>query len=125
MTEIQNSKQYNLEERTFQFAKKVVLFCKKLPRSISNIEYVKQIIRASGSNQWPIPPVFKMIQEIEKVSRSEIRRVFNLGIGMVLIVPFEQVKAIRGALGRDHWVLGAIWQRKDKEEKVVFQQGGD
>jgi len=49
MTEIQNSKQYNLEERTFQFAKKVVLFCKKLPRSISNIEYVKQIIRASGS----------------------------------------------------------------------------
>jgi len=80
---------------------------------------------AKISNQWPIPPVFKMIQEIEKVSRSEIRRVFNLGIGMVLIVPFEQVKAIRGALGRDHWVLGAIWQRKDKEEKVVFQQGGD
>jgi four helix bundle protein len=49
MTEIPNSKQYDLEERTYQFAKKVALFCKKLPRTISNIEYVKQVIRASGS----------------------------------------------------------------------------
>ena len=49
MSEIQISKQYDLEERTYQFAKKVALFCKKLPRTISNIEYVKQVIRASGS----------------------------------------------------------------------------
>ena len=49
MTEIPNSKQYDLEERTYQFAKKVTLFCKKLPRTISNIEYVKQVIRASAS----------------------------------------------------------------------------
>lgn len=40
---------YDLEERTFQFAKKVALYCKKLPRSISNIEYIKQVVRASGS----------------------------------------------------------------------------
>jgi len=71
--------------------------------------------------EWPVPPVFQMIQEIEKVSWLEMKKVFNLGIGMVLIVSFEQVKAIRGALGRDHWVLGAIWQRKDEEEKVLFQ----
>ncbi|MFH0820002.1 MAG: four helix bundle protein [bacterium] len=49
MTEISNSKPYNLEERTFQFAKKVALFCKKLPRTVSNLEYVKQVIRSSGS----------------------------------------------------------------------------
>ena len=40
---------YDLEERTFQFAKKVALYCRKLPRSISNIEYIKQAVRASGS----------------------------------------------------------------------------
>lgn len=43
------SKIYNLEERTFQFAKSVALYCKKLPRNISNIEYISQVIRSSGS----------------------------------------------------------------------------
>src|SRR4030042_5971905 len=56
MNKIQNSlprrqtgKIYNLEERTFQFAKKVTIFCKKLPRTVSNIEYIKQVARSSGS----------------------------------------------------------------------------
>jgi len=40
---------YNLEERTFQFAKDVRIFLKTLPRSISNIEDGKQLIRSSGS----------------------------------------------------------------------------
>lgn len=49
MTEISNSKPYELDERTYQFAKRVALFCRKLPKTTSNIEYSKQIIRASGS----------------------------------------------------------------------------
>lgn len=48
MNEIPN-KIYDLEERTFQFTKRVALYCKKLPRTLSNIEYSKQGIRASGS----------------------------------------------------------------------------
>jgi len=38
-----------LEERTFQFAKHVSYLCKTLPRTVRNIEYVKQLIRSSGS----------------------------------------------------------------------------
>jgi len=49
MTETKKANNYDLEERTYQFAKEVALFCKKLPRTISNIEYIKQVIRASGS----------------------------------------------------------------------------
>lgn len=49
MTKIPMTKTYDLEERTFQFAKKVALFCKKLPKTTRNIEYIKQAIRASGS----------------------------------------------------------------------------
>jgi four helix bundle protein len=49
MTEIQNNKKYDLEERTYQFAKNVAVFCKKLPKTVSNIEYTKQVIRSSGS----------------------------------------------------------------------------
>lgn len=49
MTQIQNSKQYDLEERTFKFAARVRDFVRKLARTISNIEDVKQLIRSSGS----------------------------------------------------------------------------
>ncbi|MDA3818851.1 MAG: four helix bundle protein [Candidatus Delongbacteria bacterium] len=40
---------YDLEERTFQFAKRVRLYTKKLPKNIANIEDSKQVVRASGS----------------------------------------------------------------------------
>ena len=50
MTNSPNPKRkYDLEERTFQFAKSVRLFVKTLPRTISNIEDGKQLIKASGS----------------------------------------------------------------------------
>ncbi|MBA7676570.1 hypothetical protein ES703_84812 [subsurface metagenome] len=50
MTKNQNNKPvYDLEERTFQFAKAVRLFVKTLPKTIANIEDVKQVVKASGS----------------------------------------------------------------------------
>lgn len=49
MTEIQNAKQYDLEERTFRFAKSVAIFVSQLPKNISNLEYGKQAVKASGS----------------------------------------------------------------------------
>ncbi len=50
MTEIQKEKPiFDLEERTFQFAKAVRLFVKTLPKTSSNIEDGKQLIKSSGS----------------------------------------------------------------------------
>ena len=49
MTKIQNTKQYDLEDRTLAFAKRVRGFVKKLPNTIANIEDGKQLIKASGS----------------------------------------------------------------------------
>ena len=43
------SKQYDLEERTELFAKKVRAFAKKLRKTIANVEDGKQLIKASGS----------------------------------------------------------------------------
>ncbi len=40
---------YDLEERTFEFAKSVRAFVKRLPHTISNAEDVKQVVRSSGS----------------------------------------------------------------------------
>jgi four helix bundle protein len=49
MAEGENPKRYDLEERTYLFAKDVRNFVKLLPRTLSNIEDGKQLIRASGS----------------------------------------------------------------------------
>jgi four helix bundle protein len=45
----QKELKYDLEERTFQFAKNVRFFTKKLPQTSANIEDGKQVIRSSGS----------------------------------------------------------------------------
>ena len=42
-------KPYNLEERTFLFAKECRIYIQKLPKTISNIEDGKQLVRSSGS----------------------------------------------------------------------------
>jgi len=49
MNETRNSKQYDLEDRTFEFAKNTALYVKQLPKNISNLEYGKQVVGASGS----------------------------------------------------------------------------
>ena len=49
MTKNQNSKQYDLEERTLEFAKELIAFVKTLPKTIANTEIAKQVIRSSGS----------------------------------------------------------------------------
>ena len=50
MTNVRNSKPvYDLEERTFKFAKAVRTFVKTLPKTIANREDGRQLIKASGS----------------------------------------------------------------------------
>lgn len=49
MTEIKNSKRYDLEERTLQFAKRVREFIKNVPRISTNIQDAMQLGRSSGS----------------------------------------------------------------------------
>ena len=49
MAEINKSKPYDLEERTLRFAKEVIDFVNVLPKSIVNVEIMKQVIRPSGS----------------------------------------------------------------------------
>jgi len=49
MTEIQNSKRYDLEERTLIFAKQVIEFINKLPKTLANTEISKQLVKAAGS----------------------------------------------------------------------------
>jgi four helix bundle protein len=49
MSQGKNSKRYDLEERTFKFAKRCRDFINRLPKTTTNIEYGKQLAKSSGS----------------------------------------------------------------------------
>lgn len=49
MIENQKTKKYDLEERTFKFAKRAMDYANNLPKTISNQEIGKQLVRAAGS----------------------------------------------------------------------------
>jgi four helix bundle protein len=49
MTKISNSKHYDLEERTLDFAKRVRDYVNKLPKTTTNNEFGRQLVRSAGS----------------------------------------------------------------------------
>jgi len=49
MIKIQNTKRYDLEERTYRFARRCRDFVKRLPGITANVEYGKQLVRSAGS----------------------------------------------------------------------------
>ena len=49
MAEMLNNKRYDLEDRTFKFAKRAMIYVNNLPRTITNIEIGRQLSRAAGS----------------------------------------------------------------------------
>jgi four helix bundle protein len=49
MTETPERSQYDLEDRTYVFAKSVRAFVKRLPQTVCNQEDVRQVVRSSGS----------------------------------------------------------------------------
>ncbi|CCO09229.1 phosphoribosylformylglycinamidine cyclo-ligase [Desulforamulus hydrothermalis] len=49
---------------------------------------------------WPVPAVFSLIQQIGQVAEPEMLRTFNMGIGMVLVVPAAEAPAVLQELQR-------------------------
>ena len=78
----------------------------------------KAVIR-DGS--WPRPPVFNFLEDKGRVSRAEMFRTFNCGIGMVLIVKAKETDDILEyllALGETPWVMGEIAAQHPGEPQV-------
>ncbi len=72
------------------------------------------------SQAWTIPPIFQLIQQRGNVDRDEMYRVFNMGIGMVLICSPKNVKQITQALPEAH-IVGKVVE-KGGEARVVINE---
>ena len=62
-------------------------------------------------SRWPVPPIFTVIQRRGRIAEGEMFRTFNMGLGLVLIVPRgDSAAAVRSleAAGERAWVVGEI-----------------
>jgi phosphoribosylformylglycinamidine cyclo-ligase len=60
---------------------------------------------------WTVPPLFEHLQKLGDVEQDEMLRTFNMGIGMIVVVPAEQVKKAKAILNRAnerHCIIGRI-----------------
>jgi len=60
---------------------------------------------------WTLPPLFELLQRGGAVSQHEMRDVFNLGVGMIVVAPAGQAAPVRSAAaaaGVPSWILGEI-----------------
>jgi phosphoribosylformylglycinamidine cyclo-ligase len=66
---------------------------------------------------WSIPPIFSLIQQLGNVPDEEMHHVFNMGLGMLVIVSPEQVELAKKTLGDDVVQIGEM---VEGENKVVI-----
>ncbi|MGD0899009.1 MAG: phosphoribosylformylglycinamidine cyclo-ligase [Thermoguttaceae bacterium] len=72
---------------------------------------------------WPVPPVFSWLQRLGEVEQSEMDQVFNMGVGLALVVSPFYAESIRGQLARSgivNWVIG----RAEEGPQGVVWAGG-
>ena len=71
---------------------------------------------------WSFPPLFKWLQAQGNVADEEMLRVFNCGVGMVVIVPEAQAEAVSATLqsqGETVYRLGEIVERRSPEGRAI------
>jgi phosphoribosylformylglycinamidine cyclo-ligase len=69
---------------------------------------------------WPVPPVFDLIQKIGHVSRAEMDRTLNNGLGMILIVGKQRVDDVTSLLKKMHERHFLIGEIQKGRRAVVF-----
>jgi len=71
---------------------------------------------------WPLPPLFRWLQQQGNVADDEMHRVFNCGIGMVIIVAerdAERAQALLTRAGERVWCIGTVRRRRGGEPQTV------
>ncbi len=76
-------------------------------------------------SSWPRPPIFGFLQKHAELPESEMLRVFNCGIGMLLIVGTDEAEDVARrleALGERAYRIGQIEARPPDEPALVFDE---
>jgi phosphoribosylformylglycinamidine cyclo-ligase len=72
---------------------------------------------------WTVPSIFSILQQLGNVDENEMFKVFNMGIGMMLIVSDKNSSEILerlAGLGERAYVIGTIDKREKNQDPVYF-----
>jgi phosphoribosylformylglycinamidine cyclo-ligase len=75
-----------------------------------------------NKGSWPVPRIFKLIQDKGRVPEHEMYRTFNMGIGFALVVSPKDVTGVHAFLRSqkvESFVIGEVIQ--DSKHKVIFK----
>jgi len=72
---------------------------------------------------WEIPPIFTLLQRLGRIEEEEMLRVFNNGLGMIVIVPPEEeaeALSVLKATGERCFLIGEIIAREPQEPPILW-----
>jgi phosphoribosylformylglycinamidine cyclo-ligase len=108
------------------YVKPVLALAKKVPlKGLAHItggglvENIPRVLSAGlgariNKNAWPMPPLFSWLQQQGNVADSEMHRVFNCGIGMIIVVDARDAARAQAQLARAGervWCIGEVVRR--------------
>jgi phosphoribosylformylglycinamidine cyclo-ligase len=89
-----------------------------LPRALPrNVKAVVEL----GS--WPVLPIFRYLAQVGQIERDELLKTFNLGVGMILVVPAKHVAPVEAELKRRRekfFLIGRIERGARGKPRVAY-----
>ncbi len=95
-------------------------FWENIPRVLP--DNTKAVI---DGNSWQWPAIFNWLQQQGNISRHEMYRTFNCGVGMIVVVPqdkLQQALSLLTAAGETAWHLGEIHAAAEGDELVIINE---
>jgi phosphoribosylformylglycinamidine cyclo-ligase len=72
---------------------------------------------------WPVLPIFRYLARLGKIETAELLRTFNLGAGMILVVPAKQMRKVETELRRRRekfFVIGRVETARTGRPRVTY-----
>jgi phosphoribosylformylglycinamidine cyclo-ligase len=89
-----------------------------LPRALpKNVQAVVEL----GS--FPVLPIFQYLAKLGKIDREELLQTFNMGVGMILVVPAKFVARVESELKRRRekfYLIGRIEPAARGKSRVIY-----
>ena len=82
----------------------------------------KNLVAEINLEAWKFPPVFKWLQEVGKISKEDMLRIFNCGIGMVCIIEKNALTKAQKILTKHRlksFIIGSI-KKNNLKNKVQY-----
>ena len=84
----------------------------------------KGLAAVIDTGSWQVPPIFEMLRSIGSVPEGDWRRTFNLGVGMIFVVPAKKADVALRTLaraGEKAWVIGEIASQRRGKARVEYR----